>query len=442
MEDRAPDQVQAYLDAVLPHIPNSVVRKEIETNARAASAEGTLYGPFADRKGQANGVAAEMMRRATLAIQNGLPDVLNLDVSGAAEAMDVMLWNCVATDREYPYKRAVQDGKLNSTRRAILAEQFSASEFVDKSLEMSEDVALDQVLRANQGFNALRGRHPQGQRFVANANYAGWTHETMTTGTGMLEDSRSLEDMIRQEGTGMAHLRASNFVLGSGVKDFAGQFGHEGFTWIDLGSGTGATIAAGLKGIQDLEVRPNMQLVGIEGTQAFHGALLRDQKELFSLAGGHAELDGNSSFIFADMVDGVQSVVGNTPIDRPLVVTANFALHRLPTTAKAEILQILAERPTVALLVGDLHVNGSVANRRYFNFGFNGPSNCGHIGTGQLARQNDFVHLDASLRALPGLDPVLQSFVRNGPSNDAHVNFYGRGVAVDWAQDFLGERIL
>ncbi len=440
MAGLAREQVEAYLDAVLPEIDDAGRRDQIEVNARLASTEGTLYGPFADKEGQAIGVAAEFMKRATLAIQDGLPQTLGLEVAGAAEAMDVMLGNCYATDRGYPHENAVQNGELNPTLRAILAERFSASDFVDSRFEMSEDLALAQVLQANRGFDALRGRHPQGQRFLANVNYAGWTSDIMTTGAGVLADSRTMQEMVRQTGTGMAHLTASNFVLGSGVADFARHFGAQAFTWIDLGSGTGATVAAGLKGIQGLGARPNMTLAGVEGTHAFHTALLRDQERLFGLAGQSAELDEKSGFHFADMVDGVRKVIAETPMDRPIVVTANFALHRLPTSAKAEILKLLAERPTVALLVGDLHVNGSPANRRYFNFGFNGPSNCGHIGTGEAAYRNGFTHIDASWRTLPSLEGALQNFVHNGPRSDAHVNFYARGQGAEWANDFLGAR--
>lgn len=440
MTNPAQEQVEAYLDAVLPHVVDSGRRDQIGANARAATQEGALYGPFADEQGEANGVAAEFMRRATVAMQDGLPDALGLDVAGAAEAMDVMLGNCVATDKDYPHKKAVQEGGLDPTRRAILAERFSAADFVDPRLAMSGGAALNQVLRANAGFDVLRKAHPEGQRFVANVNYAGWTGNIMTTGAGMLEDGRTMEEMIQQTGTGMAHLTASNFVLASGVRDFAEHFGAEGFTWIDLGSGTGATVAAGLKGIQGLEARPTMRLVGIEGTQAFHAALLRDQERLFELAGQSAELDGHSGFVFDDMVDGVQQVVAETPVDCPIVVTANFALHRLPTSAKAEILKLLAEHQTVALLVGDLHVNGSPANLRYFNFGFNGPSNCGHIGIGDVAVRNGFVFSDASKRTLPRLAPELRGFVQNGPRSDAHVNLYGRGQGAQWANTFLGER--
>lgn len=440
MANLAPEHVEAYLDSVLPHIDTPDRRGQIAANARAAATEGTLYGPFSDQEGKAIGVAAEFMRRATLAVQESLPDALGLEVAGAAEAIDVMLGNCVTTDREYPHKSAVREGKLNPTRRAILAERFSASDFVAPRFAMSAGVALGQVLRANEGFNTLRGRHPQGQRFVANANYAGWTNQIMTTGVDMLKDPRTMEEMIQQTGTGMAHLTASNFVLASGVRDFAERFGAQGFTWIDLGSGTGATVAAGLKGIQGLSARPNMKLAGIEGTQAFHAALLRDEYRLFELAGQSAELDEKSGFVFADMVDGVRAVVAETPVDRPIVVTANFALHRLPTSAKAEILRLLAEQQTAALLVGDLHVNGSPANRRYFNFGFNGPSNCGHIGTGEAAHQSSFTGFDASQRALPTLDEALRGFVQNGPKSDAHVNFYGRGQGAEWANAFLGEK--
>jgi len=113
-------------------------------------------------------------------------------------------------------------------------------------------------------------------------------------------------------------------------------------------------------------------------------------------------------------------LTGHAP-EIPLIATANYVFHRIPSAHKAEILRTLADASEdVVLFIADLEKNGSTVNRRHFNLSTNGLCNCGNIGLREQLVAAGFTVVEINPKSPPlGMDAKLAARIAAGTTEDS-----------------------
>ena len=188
--------IDKYENSVLSNVEDNERRSAMLRNAKEASADGALYGPFEG----SDGVAAMYLNNTAAAYEDGeLPPALaDLTASQAAEAIDVVTSNMVRTGADYMESRKDVDlMALNNTRRDLMEGIIKpgGASFLPDALAMTTHEGIAQVMHADTRFGALSSYE---QLLIADVNYRGWTSNVMTTGDDMLQGSASLRDKQKQ----------------------------------------------------------------------------------------------------------------------------------------------------------------------------------------------------------------------------------------------------
>jgi hypothetical protein len=206
---------------------------------------------------------------------------------------------------------------------------------------------------------------------------------------------------------GMPHLTVANWALGQlaqRVYERMSRNGRGNLHIVDMGSGTGATMAAIMNRLHVAQERGSelaperLSVTGIETAPAFFRELLtkfplgtlalRSELGLDSVRGtvGTSDLlaqpeTGLVRLVKGDIGETIEAMdfAGLPPHDVVLAI-GNYALHCIPASTKDRMIGKLAQAPNLILGIGDLTSNSSVINRGYFNLSNNGPLNAGNIG--------------------------------------------------------------
>lgn len=274
-----------------------------------------------------------------------------------------------------------------------------------------------QVHFANEEFGRLS---PEVQRFLAEANYSAFTGRTMKSGADLLQDP-DLGNLVQwsERGVqeGMPHLTLSNMAMGQIFSALLQKLERikstTPITLIDMGSGTGATLAALTLGMENAtasgfnpEKHP-LSVVGIDGTRSFFEQLKRIgvvarqrlEKSGFKFQHGINESAqgvqverGDFRLMYGDILENLKALQLSPEMKQGVVVlTANYVWHRLPSPIKAAILDHIAKNfPDAYVFIADLRQNCSAVNLGYFNFRDNGLLNCGNVDIEALLRRHGF----------------------------------------------------
>jgi hypothetical protein len=299
---------------------------------------------------------------------------------------------------------------------------------------MTKDESLDQVLRADTVLSEAR---EEVLVALANANYSLYfTPKVMATAADIPE--ASIEELIKADGVEkMPHLVRTNLAIGQIVgrlaRDAKGKL-----TIVDIGSGTGATLASIFGELNGAHSFENTNVVAIEPNRDFARTLqdfaikavkqARKANPRFGIS-----FSSNSDLVIAEPeLQVVRNPVSKVDLtgdvlpqgkDDVAVITANYALHRLTsgeTTALARRLGDSAEN--VICLFADLMANGSEINRRHFNFGNNGPLNCGNIALQKSLEAAGFVVRKIGETEAPtSVQTELATKIAAEADNDGHM---------------------
>lgn len=292
-----------------------------------------------------------------------------------------------------------------------------------------------QVRTADAAFSRIG---PTVQWLMAILNYRTFTGKTMLAGTARLQQGLSegldLTKLDEQDPdhAQMPHLQLSNRAMRELVKAiFERTTAYEPISLIDLGSGTGGTLAEIILGLceateaQKDEGTRIVRIHGIEGTPEFAEEL---QGKFFGLAKGllaqhDRSLDvrqfeiheGNIPVALQELGLEVSGQKGIT------VVTANYVFHRLATPVKARILKYLADHcENIIFLIADLEKNASEVNRGDFNFRDNGLLNTGNVGLKYLLGRTGFMMFDLDQFTAPrAMNSALAKKIGEGTTSDA-----------------------
>lgn len=297
-------------------------------------------------------------------------------------------------------------------------------------LAMTKSEGIEQVTAANTRLNE---EDSEVARLLADNNYSLYfTDSTMASAS----DTR-LEDVIESESyEAMPHLSRSNYVVGqlAGhiVKHAQGRV-----SIIDTGSGSAATLARTIEGISDVTDFEGVSLSSVESNAGYH-ARLKDftidaMLKITGITPGFrfessssrdlSEMLNSFSLNHEDIADYFTNLKGlpNSSHDINLV-TANFVWHRLPTKIKERIIGKVDHLSSNSIfLIGDLRQNGSDLNRRYFNFGNNGPLNCGNMDLEHILAKYGYQTIKLGRDELPiQIHPKLLESISQGEADDTH----------------------
>jgi hypothetical protein len=229
-------------------------------------------------------------------------------------------------------------------------------------------------------------------RILADTNYSLYFSNRTMASAAELSDI-SINDVVETEQQEkMPHVIRTNLAIGQFVGRIAAQRS-ENLTIMDHGSGTGLTLASTIQAIGETADYDNLNIFGIESNTDFFvhledfalDAMVKIQKQnpRFKLLYEKADQSTDTFYLInQDLVEAVENIGvlpnGNQDV---AVTTANYVWHRLPTHVKERFVErIDFSTANSIFLIADLVQNGSQVNRRYFNFGNNGPLNCGNIG--------------------------------------------------------------
>ncbi len=241
---------------------------------------------------------------------------------------------------------------------------------------------------------------------LSDANYGLYfTPKVMATAADI--PNTSIEEVIEADGVEkMPHLVRTNLAIGQIVGQLA-RDAKGNFTVIDIGSGTGATLASIFGELNGTHSFERTNVVAVEPSRDF-ARTLQD----FAIKAGKQAVKANPEFGISissnsDLVIAKPELqIVRKPIskvdlsnnvlpqgkDDIAVITANYSLHRLTSQDTAKLAKTLGESAqNVICLIADLMANGSEINRRHFNFGNNGPLNCGNLELQQALEAAGFV---------------------------------------------------
>lgn len=341
-------------------------------------------------------------------------------------------------------------------------------EFVDGLADLQEEMVLRgsfKFMPFDWGFTAGEGRqqvikadralgnagHDVGT-WLANFNYDYFTGSSMANGQDLLH--ATIDEVMARQGTEkMPHLMRSNWAIGQIVSHIAAR--REGkLNILDIGSGTGGTVAAIVSGLKEAGQFEGVSIRAIEPHPGFVGQLKTFTPEI--MAAIH-EVDpdfryvddedakqvesGSFGIIHANMLDAVDMLKGmpNGPKD-VTVITSNYAQHRIPTLYKKLFLQKLERNlgqagrkdVNVAALVFDLWANGSNFNRLSANFWPNGIFNTGNLITPIVFREAGYVGRNlTSFNVPPTVGSMLVKRLVQDSGDDGKSFMAHKGAEID-----------
>jgi hypothetical protein len=310
----------------------------------------------------------------------------------------------------------------------LLPDQYAMTQIEGRTLAESAGWLLSQL-----GHTATR--------LLSDANYSLYfTNKTMASAAELWETSivDAVESDTQEQ---MPHLTRTNLAIGQIVQMIAKRT-HGELTIIDTGSGTGATLAAIVAGLEEAakdDLGP-INISGIESNPDFYETLQNFAGKASAKVG--EALIPSGVFRFGDDIEDVTSVDGLTIAKGDVVdvlnnverfpsgnndtalVTANYVWHRLTDAVKTQIIQTVDEQTENKIfLVADLMENTSKVNRQYFNFGNNGPLNCGNINLAQIFMDHGFAVSMLSSASANSLQvhPKLAEAIEKEEANDGRL---------------------
>lgn len=257
----------------------------------------------------------------------------------------------------------------------------------------------------------------------------------------------------------MPHLQRTNLALAQFVGGIAKNMHKDGrLVVIDCGSGSGGTLAPTIKELSETADGRDVSVFSVEpnpdyaqGLKAFAPKFMKSLQKIdpeFELVTSdtdiQAERSSTLSLVETDIVRAIDSLDLSSLGKKDVVaVLNNYVWHRLPSNVKGHILGQMREKVLLAeeakgeapaIIVGkaDLDENASdPVNRRYFNFGNNGPLNAGNIGIKGLFEFWDFSVMklgDRDGRVPKSINPALAQAIIKEAANDGHfrIGYYGK----------------
>jgi hypothetical protein len=290
---------------------------------------------------------------------------------------------------------------------------------------------------------------PDGTRLLADTNYSLYfSNHTMATAADLLQTG--INDIVETDTESqMPHLTRTNLAIGQIVQNIIERADGK-VSVTDMGSGTGATLAAIVAGVEEAGRQGHggqTSILGLESNPDFYASLEQFMhKAARRLFDAHTGLNSETIDRLMDQPDlfeqtitfnGLAIVRGDImrsvehlaiPADQKdiSIVTANYVWHRLTTESKRDVVKSL---DADIFLIADLAENASEVNRRYFNFGNNGPLNCGNLGIEQLFEDEKYTVTTLSREnALQlGVHPKLAKAIEKEASNDGRLWIAYRG---------------
>lgn len=438
--------MEQYTDRVLTTIDDKRQRQE-HVAAIDGATKSVIYG----------GLVRKYLEAALSVVQDGqVESAVESDKAGVASAVNFLSRAAVRTETEYArerpeildspeFRQEIQGLQVNVARGII--------ELLSERYGMRPQEGRKQVEFADSAFSSLGQR---AQLLMAGLNYATFTGKTMLTGNALLAGSEELdlngwtEKQMQQS---MPHLVLSNMAIGQIVSALL-QRGkaNELFSIIDTGSGTGCTLAGSVLGVRDAMDKgfdsTRLSITGIEGGRKFFdGELvpfadvamgkLSDvglDKTIYRKPTRHEVANGQFNLMYGDILESLKQLHFNKEVQNGvLVITANYAWHRLPRVVKdAMIKKITNQAPNAIFLVADLVQNASEVNRRYFNFRDNGLLNCGNVGLDDVFRFNGYRLIELNDATAPhSMDSRLAQRIGQGTTSDSifYVAYRGKRAA-------------
>ncbi len=321
------------------------------------------------------------------------------------------------------------------------------STLISNTYWMSPEVAEQQVRFADQMLCALGEHATKIQVILANMNYSFFKpNASMTNGESVL---RQFEDIFTKLGqltdesdrsSGMPHLVRSNAIMATIVNELVSRGDHNACikSVIAPGAGYGATPGAALAlllktcGGFDFPAMPNM--LSIEPSPDFFKGLedtTKVARDMLTRSG--ANNPGTIENFHGDILSvlkerAAQFASGPTynpdfqsQGQQPTAFLFNYVLHRMSTAQKAELFALIAEQfEEPLILIGDLAKNGSVINRGYFNYAFNGPLNAGNIELHKTLEQAGYTVMPLAelSTTYPGLTRTISSISQTNGTSD------------------------
>lgn len=312
--------------------------------------------------------------------------------------------------------------------RVLKTMQRSMAEGIIDLLPDDYAMSVAEGRRQAETADELLGRAaPVIGRMLAEANYSLYfSNRTMSSGAELPE--KSLDELVEGDTEEqMPHLTRTNLAIGQLVKGITE--GHEGILRIiDSGSGTGATLAAIVAGASEGSRNSGLDTVsitGIESNPDFYASLQAfGEAAVTKLSEGGSNDAAILRLVQGDILESVRTMEplphGKKDVT---VLTGNYVWHRLPTEIKDRLVREISERSSNSIiLLADLMQNASKVNRQYFNFGNNGPLNCGNIGLQQMLESHGYVVRDTAVDGVhPSIHPKLGEKIRQEAANDGRL---------------------
>ncbi len=236
-----------------------------------------------------------------------------------------------------------------------------------KKFEMSRECSIKQCKTANEAFT----KRPDLQKLLADANYSFFTSKTMTTAKGLL--NLSLDEMYD---SGMGNLNIGNLSIGYMVKNSILENKEEReFHFIDLGSGSGATLASICIGIMEAKKEGVSDIsITIDSYEACYAfKTLLENEMIPSIKEKLPDIKVNLHY--CDLTEATFISLPNR------IFTSNYVFHRITDDKKEKIIEQIKSTniSKTYFFFADMYRNtSSMPNRKYFNFALNGPLNPGN----------------------------------------------------------------
>lgn len=329
---------------------------------------------------------------------------------------------------------ALQTHAAHGDAPYLLAEQYA----------MTLAEGREQVIAADE---VLGRTSPNAVQALSDANYSLYFSSNVMATAADIPDA-TLEEVVEAEGVEkMPHLTRTNLAIGQIVGQIA-QSTRGNLTVVDIGSGTGATLASIFGALNGSHAFEKTNIVAVEPNRDFTRSL-----HSFAVKAGMQAREANPTYGISyssqsDLVIAQPELqVVRKPIsdvnlsgevfpqgnDDVAVITANYSLHRLTSQATASLAETLGESaPNVICLFADLMANGSVINRRHFNFGNNGPLNCGNLELQKALEAAGFVVRKVGESETPkAIHPELATKIADEAANDGHMWIAYKGTEAE-----------
>lgn len=345
---------------------------------------------------------------------------------------------CVLTDEQLTRHQA---NVLNGTIELVPAEAT-----------VSDEASIRQVKTAD---DSLSHNRSEVQAVLAALNYGIFFRpQTMASATRTL-DRRQIDDLLTSLGStqeAMPHLTVSNWGIGqtfAGVYSYAARSnGKLRIRHFDIGSGHGATLAAIINcvsNLEDIDNRPGLAMTALEATPEFYQELVQFTNRPEGVASIGLESVSHSrqvgiqisefgalTTVRADAVTALKNMDHSffSREDEITIITANYSWHRLNSSQKFQILKLFYQAPNPIFIIGDLAQNTSVINKRYFNLGANGPLNCGNRNLKNMFGNWGYYYaqVDLEKEKPASLDPrIARRLLQDHRGNDGHLWVAHRG---------------